>query len=372
MTTETSRRRFLGGAAALSATTALTGSATARERDPDEPFRIGALNVYAYSHLIGLWGRIINPRKGQQDVPFSNMRITHCWDIEDDRAQEFANLYGCEVVKNHDDMLGKVDGVISGGFYNNPWNHIIHEPYLEAGLPNLINRPFANSLEKADRMLELSRRTGAPILCPSSHEHNEAIVRAKQWATGKHITSYNATNSFDDYPTHGIHGVYMMHKAVAEAGNPVVSVGYRAASWHSPSGVLTYEHQDAGGRRFYGTLHQSVGGWGTVHIHTPEDYGGKDFLIRCGSGYPFDQTEVWAPTIWAYQRMAQFGEMPQTLEQIHDKTAVFLAGFHSFVERDGAPVAVADLPPDWQCPVELPNHPDHDTVARFTKRFGTQ
>ena len=69
-------------------------------------------------------------------------------------------MYNCEAVRNFDDMLGKVDGIISGGYYNYPWNHILHEPYLEAGLPNLINRPFANSLLKARKMIDTARKNG--------------------------------------------------------------------------------------------------------------------------------------------------------------------------------------------------------------------
>ena len=118
-----------------------------------EPFRIGFLNVASYSH-IPLWAPAINPRVGEKDTPFTGMRITHCWDIEYEKAKAIAEPYGCKVVKNFDDMLGKVDGVISGGYYNHPWNHILHEPYLEAGLPNLINRPFSNSLAKAQKMIE--------------------------------------------------------------------------------------------------------------------------------------------------------------------------------------------------------------------------
>ena len=254
------------------------------------------------------------------------MRITHCWDIEYEKAQEIAAPYGCEVVKNFDDMLGKVDGVISGGYYNHPWNHILHEPYLEAGLPNLINRPFANSLAKAEQMIELARKHGATILAPSSHEHNDAISRAKAWANDKQIVCYTATNSFDDYPTHGIHGVYMVCKAIAEAGNPVVSVAYQTDSWHSPPGVITLEHVDSSGRQFYGTLHQMSGSWGTVQIHTQEAYGGENFKIYTGTGYPFDKTEIWLPTIWAFQNMALHKEMPQTFAEILQKTNVFLAG----------------------------------------------
>jgi len=368
-TNERSRRTFLSAAGAAAVGAAATASAQTTARS-DGVFRIGCLNVDAYSHLIGIWGPLINGRKGEQDTPFTNMRITHCWEIEGDKAKKFADLYGCEAVKNYDDMLGKVDGIISGGYYNHPWNHIIHEPYLEAGLPNLINRPFANSLAKARKIIETARKHNAPVLVPSSHEHNEAIARAKAWAAGKKIVCYTATNSFDDYPTHGVHGVYMICRAVAEAGNPVVSVSYRTDSWYKPSGVLTYEHRDAEDRQFFGTLHQVSGSWGTVQIHTRERYGGENFPIRTGTGYPFNKTEIWAPTIWAFQRMALYGEMPQTYDEILHKTNVFLAGWMSVLEKDGAPVRLDEVPDDWESPVRLPNHPDHDTADLFERKFG--
>jgi len=371
--TRNDRRAFMGKALAGGAAASLIPSpARAAERGSfgGDVFRVGCLNVVAYSHLIGLWGPIINPRKGEKDTPFTNMRITHCWDIEPGKAEEFGALYDCTPVKNFDDMLGKVDGIISGGYYNHPWNHILHEPYLEAGLPNLINRPFANSLVKAKKIIDTAKKNNATILVPSSHEHNEAISRAKAWATGKKIICYNATNSFDDYPTHGVHGVYLVCKAIAEAGNPVVAVSYKTESWYHPPGVLTYEHVDKDGRTFYGNLHQVSGSWGTVQIHTPEAYGGESFPIRTGTGYPYNKTEIWATPIWVFQNMAYHGEMQQTFEEIYHKTAVFLAGFKSVLESDGRAVRLADLPEDWESPVDLPTKPDDKTTSLFRKKFG--
>lgn len=164
----------------------------------------------------------------------------------------------------------------------------------------------------------------------------------------------------------------MCCKAVAEAGNPVVSVSYRTNSWYSPPGVMTFEHMGKDGAPFYGTLHQVSGSWGTVQIHTPEAYGGEMFAIRTGGGLgrPLDQTEIWAPTIWAYQRVALFGEMPQTYEQILHKTNVFLAGWRSVLTAGGKPVKLEEVPVDWESPVALPNHPDEHTAELFKKKFG--
>lgn len=348
-------------------------AAAAQTRRGSGPFRVGCMNVNVYSHLMPLWAPLINPRPGQKDTPFTGMRITHCWEIDPAKSEEFAKTYDCEPVRNFDDMVGKVDGIISGGYYEHGWNHILHEPYLKAGLPNLINRPFANSLAKARRMIDVARRSGATILTPSAHELNESIARAKAWAAGKRIICYNATNSFDDYPTHGLHGVWMVCKAIAESGNRVVSVSYRANNWHSPPGVLTFEHADPQGRQFFGALHQVSGSWGTVEIHTAEEYGGKLFAIQPGTGFPFNKTEVWAPPVWVFQHMAMHKEMPQTFDQIFEKTRVFLAGWRSVLENRGAPVRVEDVPETWCSPVELPTHPDQRPVVEmFRKKFGPE
>src|SRR5438067_13562407 len=173
------RRKFLRNASlSLAAASQLAGQSSAPRA---EPFRIGCLNVHNYSHLLGLWAPLMNPRAEKKEIAFTGMRITHCWEIDPARSAEFAKMYQCEAVRNFDDMLGKVDGIISGGYYQYPWNHILHQPYLEAGLPNLINRPFASSLVKARKMIDTARKHGAAILCPSAYEYTDAVARAKAW-----------------------------------------------------------------------------------------------------------------------------------------------------------------------------------------------
>jgi hypothetical protein len=361
------RRNFLLQSPALGAAIA---SAQTR-RTSSGPFRLGAMNVVNYSH-IALWGPLINPRPDRKESAFTGMRITHCWEIDAAKSEEFARAHDCESVKNFDDMVGKVDGIISGGFYNYAWNHILHEPYLKAGLPNLINRPFANSLARARQMIDLAQKHGATILSPSAFEHNESIARARAWAADKKILSYNASNSFDDYPTHGVHGVWMVNRAIAQNNNPIVSVAYRADSWHNPPGVMTFEHRDKGGRQFFGTLHQVPAAWGMLNIQTPGETGGRMFEIYGGSGPPFNQTELWAPAVWVYQNMAMHREMPETFEQIYQKTNVFLAGFRSILENEGRPVRLENVPENWTVPVELPTHPGDPTVDLFRKKFGPE
>ena len=202
MRTLITRRHFVKRASAVGA--ALMAPPSARlvaseveSRAKGKTFRIGCLNVAAYSHLPGWWGPLINPRPDSKETPYTAMRMTHCWELAPERAKHFADQFNCVAVKQFDDMVGKVDGIISGGYHCHGWNHILHEPYLKAGLPNLINRPLSNSVAKARKIIETARQNGAKILNPSAYEHNNAMARAQAWVKGKKVISYSATTGAD-------------------------------------------------------------------------------------------------------------------------------------------------------------------------------
>ena len=77
---QSDRRGFLKrGTVALAA--AAQAGAQSREGRTG-PFRIGCLNVHNYSHLLGLWAPLINPRKEKKETAMTGMRITHCWEID--------------------------------------------------------------------------------------------------------------------------------------------------------------------------------------------------------------------------------------------------------------------------------------------------
>ena len=371
---DVSRRSFLCRAPA--AGVVLSGGAAVAEESPErrppvpKTIRVGALNVGSYSHLPAKWASLINPRPDSGEIPYTGMRITHCWDIDSDRARGFAAGYGCVAVQKFDAMVGKVDAVISGGYYNHPYNHLLHEPYLEAGLPNLVNRPFANSVGKSRRLIDLARRHKATLLVPSALGHNDVVSQARQFVESSAVVGYHAAVGAEDYPTHGIHGLYFLCRAITDASNPIQSVSFRARNWHAPPGLLTYEHHDKTGRPFFGTLHTGNFGIGALTIHTETMGHGRAFSLTTGTGVPYSTTEFWAPTIWAFERMVRTGQMPQSYDQILHKNLAFMAGWRSILVEEGRPVKLADVPADWEAPVELPNMPGDPTVSLFKKRFG--
>jgi len=77
-------------------------------------------------------------------------------------------------------MVDKVDGVMIDDFDAVAYNYKLAQPYLEAGMPTFINRPFADSIRKARGMLDLAKKYNAPIMTGSSYEHLQLITPSEQ------------------------------------------------------------------------------------------------------------------------------------------------------------------------------------------------
>ena len=241
MDNDSSRRWFMGkialagaGATAVSAT---AGKAQSKPKLPStDLLRIGVIALSDNSHLnYEIWAPMFNPigSKGWPVGRTTRMIITHCWDRDPLVAEAFAKKYGCTAVKNYYDMVGKVDGMVFGGFNECKWWPKLVKPYLEAGIPCYINRPFAYSMKDAKEICDLSKKHNAPILCTDEREYiQQAIVgRAKveELLTQKRtIIGGHSTNASGEWSQHGVHGLYFL---LAVFGMDVETAGYQADGW---------------------------------------------------------------------------------------------------------------------------------------------
>jgi predicted dehydrogenase len=371
---ESTRRSFFGATAAAGAALASSGAVHAQKvKNPTtEMIRVGVIALGDNSHMnYSIWAPMINPTEPEK-WPVgrtTRMQITHCWDRDPELSAAFATKYGCEAVKNYDDMVGKVDGMIFAGFNECEWWHKLTLPYLEAGIPCFINRPFAYSMEDAELMVNTARRNNTPILCTDEREYiQQAIVARKKIEDLVHgrqrILGGHSSNASAEWSQHGVHGLYFL---LAVFGLDVESVGYQADGWWkevTPTatlqhyGQLTMQYRgitlDDGVRQdnpfIVGQLqtwpraditlrvYHSEGWWDIAHEHTTGDGGfNRHFYL-------------FFPTIMAIQRMFETREMQWSYDYILDKTRIFLSAFKSHLEHDGAMIRVADLPNDWKAP----------------------
>ncbi len=368
-----SRRSFFGASAAGGAA-ALAGRQAAAQTNPKpttELLRIGVMALGDNSHMnYEIWAPMINPI-GTPRWPYgrtTGMKITHCWDSRPEISDRFAKKYGCEAVKTYDGMVGKVDGMIFAGFNECAWWPQLTRPYLEAGIPCYINRPFAYSMKDAKAMVDIARANNAPILCTDERESIQQAVIARGkvrqlLSEKKKIIGAHSSNASGEWSQHGVHGLYFL---LAVLGVDVEKASYQADGWWrevTPTATkqnyaqLTLQYrgievddlrqtepfvvsqvQGGAGADVNLRLYHSGGWWDVAHEHTP------------GANEDPRLFYLFFPTILAMQRMFETREMPWTYEYILQKTKIFLTAFKSHLEHDGALIPVDDLPDDWKAP----------------------
>ncbi|MHB9027584.1 MAG: Gfo/Idh/MocA family oxidoreductase [Candidatus Latescibacterota bacterium] len=379
-----SRRTFLGSAtiaagAAASAAAQNTPMVKPKKRSSVELLNVGIVALGDNSHMnYSIWAPTINPVEPDR-WPVgrtTRMNISHCWDRDPALAAAFAKKYKCEAVKSYDDMVGKVDGMIFAGFNEVKWWPQLTKPYLEAGIPCYINRPFALSMKAAKEMVETARKHNTPILCTDEREYiKEAQVgRAKVvqlLKEGKTILGATGDNSAGyEYPQHGVHGLYFM---LAILGLDVEEVSLQADGWwrettaavknpmHWGNLSLRYNGiQIEGGpeqkKPFVSTQLQLSGQAANAGMRIYYSGGWWDIMNYWEAGEPMNRLyQLFFPTVLAMQRMFETRKMQWSYDYILQKTRIFLAGFKSQVEHGGAMVRVADLPDDWEAPHPWPD-----------------
>ena len=391
MENNASRRSFFGKTAAtagiaIAAVGNLSAQAPAVKKHTStvELLNVGAMCLSDNSHLnYDIWSPMINPGapKTWPVGRTTGMRIAYCWDRNYAVATEYAKKFGCEPVKNYYDMVGKVDGMIFGGFNEVKWWPQLSKPYLEAGIPCHLNRPFAYSMKAAKQIVETAKKYNTPILCTDEREYIKESMVARQKVEqiikeGKIIVGGSGTNSGDEYPQHGIHGLYFM---LAVFGLDVKAVSLHADGWwrektKSVSKIMTWgminllyngiEIPGVGKQDipFLVSQHQFASNSdASVNIH----YTGKDRNIIEGGNIEIEHHwdndrfirlfYLFFPTILAMQRMFETREMQWNYDYILKKTQIFLAGFKSHLEHKGAMVNLADVPDDWEAPCPYPD-----------------
>jgi hypothetical protein len=353
------RKSAVIGAGAVAAATSISGKTEGAKRpafkrkSPSslELINVGYLACDPSGHL-GIWGPLTNPTEGW--TRRTGMVISHCWDIDKKDEERFATTYGCERVKQYDDMVDKVDAIILPSFdtaYR--VNKYLIRPYLEAGIPVFINRPFAFSMADAEEIINLSRKTGTPIMCGSAYEFCKEVSIIRK-AVGECSPLFGAavTSDSSDFPSHGIHPLYWVHKIF---GGDVSRISYFTQDWKKVPGAvhLEYRPKNEGETPFYVNIvlmkNTTTRSWGAMNIVGKNGGEFIDILVEESTEEVFHH--FFLPSVLAMQKFFETREMPEPLEDILTKTRIFLSAWKSHVDHNGAPVDPAALPRNWKAPL---------------------
>ncbi len=298
----------------------------------------------------GIWDRLLNPPPG---VPRrTGMLFTKVWSADPQVAEKFSKQTGIEQVKNFDSMVGKVHGMFVDDFFAAAYNYKLAQPYLEAGIPTYINRPFADSMVKARDMADRAKKGGAPLITASDWEFLKEVHTIKGKVKPDEITGYEIWNSSSDFYSHGIHGLWLAYTAI---GGGVHSVAFRSKDWrvsvnpYDPEkcGVTHVLHKDRGRGQFAGKIYEGqMPGIGLNNCAFVIQPGDRTFINHWVDQWARDEFE-WLPMIHQIQRLFETGEMYQTHEEIVEKAAMFITAFYSHLEKNGEMVPLDALPEDW-------------------------
>ena len=319
-------------------------------------------------HSTGIWGRLLNPPKGH--IRRTGMIFTKVWSAKRDVAETFSNNFGAEVVDTFDGMVDKVDGMFVDDFNAVAYNYKLAAPYLDAGVPTFVNRPFADSLIKTRDMAERSKRSGAPLMTASSYEHLKEVYTLRTTVKPEEITGYEAWNYASDYYSHGLHGLWWAYACV---GGGIHAVSLKSTNWRKSLGSITYVvYKDRGNGTgpFLGTIHEGeIDYTGHNPCAITIQPGNRTYIHHAAGEWTHDEF-LWLPMLHRIQWMFETGGMEQTHDEIVEKCAMFIGAFFSYFEMAGKMVNLDKLPEDWA--IGSPYGYNDDEIDLYAQLFGKE
>ena len=295
-----------------------------------------------WSHMSSSWWRYLNPPEGYARA--TGMRITHVWCVDPEAGARLAERYDAKLVSRYNEMVGQVDGMIIDDFLATPLMPDLALPYLEAGIPCFFDRPMTSSLSGLAKIVNASKRSGAPFMGASAYEYLREVEMASLRLKGiGTISCYEALKSGTTMYQYALHGLWFTLKCM---GVDVERIGHRTANPITAPGLTTLEHR-RDGRLFYGTLHHAPLKGILCSVRAYGNNG--DFEVTCG-----DDGRPWYKDVFTYlemlqsvERMIRTRKPPEPIEYTEAKVRIFLSLLYSAMEKQGAMVEVAALPAGW-------------------------
>lgn len=108
-------------------------------------------------------------------------QIVAASDTQIERARKVAELYGCEALSDHRNMIGKVDAVsiaVPTGFH-----FAVARDFLAAGVDVLIEKPICATVEEADELVVLAQKNNLIFQVGFVERFNPAVMALEQVIT---------------------------------------------------------------------------------------------------------------------------------------------------------------------------------------------
>jgi virulence factor len=235
--------------------------------------------------------------------------------------------YGVEILSAPADLLGKVDGVLIESVDGS-----VHRrralPFIEAGLPVWIDKPFTCSTAEARELVAAARQRGTPLFSASSLRYDLSVQDVlRQRETVGSVLGVDVYTPASTHPRnpglfhYGVHGVEMMYA--------LMGTGCREVRCVSTEGVDV-----------------AVGEWGDGRLATVR--GTRQGSYGLGFTAYTEKRVIPAGSSKYYYRellkqiveMMRSGQSPLSGEEMIEVVA-FQEAANASMGRSGGPVAVA-------------------------------
>ena len=112
------------------------------------------------------------------------------------RAAEIAAAHGTRAAFDYRELLGQVDAVTIA--VPTELHCEIALPFLKAGVPVLVEKPIARSLEEADRMIEAAADAGVVLAVGHTERFNPALAAARPIVTDPRFIEIHRLGTFPE------------------------------------------------------------------------------------------------------------------------------------------------------------------------------
>jgi virulence factor len=298
------------------------------------PFKIGLVDCDT-SHVVAFTQRLNHLEIGQDHwvdgaqvvaaVPMPSL-------VSQERVGPFTEQlrgYGIRILERPEQLIGEIDAVFVEA--NDGQVHLERAlPFIEAGIPTWIDKPFACSTRDAVALAEAARRRNVPLLSASSHRfdlpHQDVKARRDELGAVMGVDTFSPASQHPRNPGFFHYGVHAVESAYSLMGRGCTRVR-----------CVRTEGAD-----------HALGEWSDGRLTSVRG-------IRAGarqSGFTAvteKQVIVTRTTSYAYREllkaivaMLQTGESPVSGEELIEVVA-FQEAANLSMERDGAPVALAEV-----------------------------
>lgn len=187
----------------------------------EKPIRIGIIGA-ENSHTVG-YGKMFNT-----DKKFPGVEVLYVWGETEEFAKN-AMVKGNipNMVKDPLEMLGKIDALIVD--HRHAKYHLAAAtPFIKAGIPTFIDKPFCYRISEGKEFLALARKTGTPVSSYSTVAYTNATLDWKKQvaAMGKinQVIRYGTVDIESEYGGIFFYGVHLLQPVMNIFGEDIERV----------------------------------------------------------------------------------------------------------------------------------------------------